>query len=135
MTKRKAISILKKHRNKLATINIYDHYFLWERQALTYVGNFLGDDSESYRLISSFHFPDVQERNYDETISALKTRLLECMDQSIETLKNIGIKQTTYHNLFCRFSDKDLIYGSIGIASAIFTAGIFIGRWLSNHHI
>jgi hypothetical protein len=135
MTRKKALLILRLHKGRLSPIaaHDYDHLYLWQREALTYVGTLLGVDSEPYKLIQSFQFPTVQEENYDRTIAILKSRLEECMNQAIETIKNIGVLQKTYHTFLCRYSDKELLAYIIPIASAIFGAGVFIGRWLTTH--
>jgi hypothetical protein len=135
MTRKKALSILRLHSGKLNWIaaHDYDHLYLWQREALTYVENLLGLESESYKLIQSFRFPTVQEENYDQTVAILKSRLEECMGQAIDTIANIGVLQKTYHNFLCRYSDKELLAYTIPIASAIFGAGVFIGRWLTTH--
>lgn len=135
MTRKKAITVLRAHKQKLASIAAYDydHLYLWQREALTYVGNLLGAERESYKLIHSFQFPTVQEANYDQTVSTQKSRLDECIDQAIEAVKNLGVLQKNYRNFFCRYTDKELLTYAITTAGGIFTAGIFVGRWLAMH--
>ncbi len=133
MTRKKAISILKKQKEKLFAINVYDDFYLWQQSSLDYITSFLGKDANAYSLIKSFKFPDMQEQKFDENIKVLKTKISECLNLAIENVENLGLK-TKYHNRLCRYSDKELLAFAATSIVAIFTAGLFIGKWFFSNY-
>jgi len=130
MRDKKALSVLINHKAIIDAVD-YDKLFLWQRQSLSYIERFLGKDSEEFRLMNSFTFPNYQDKDYDERLKVTKQLLQTAMEQSIQTVKNLGIVRV-YHNFLCRYSDKELIAGILAVAGAIFGAGYAIANHLQH---
>ena len=126
MKNREALKILISQKLILEQPNFEKHY-LWKQQTLVYIERFLGSDSIEYKMLYDTTFPSIQEKNYNHILDVIKHKFATVVNQSIETIKNIGIKRT-YHNFLCRYSDKELITYGIGIVLAILSAGVFVGK-------
>ncbi|HET9056092.1 MAG TPA: hypothetical protein VFN30_04515 [Chitinophagaceae bacterium] len=136
MRNKTALKILERHRGKLDDPN-YDSYYVWHQQAISYVKNFLGEDSKEYELLNKITFPDYAKttpEGYKKDLQLLRHVLITNGNQIIETVRNLGIKRI-YHNFLCRFTDKELIAGIVIAASAILGAGIFIGKLIYQYKI
>ncbi|HVM89954.1 MAG TPA: hypothetical protein VMT76_17330 [Puia sp.] len=124
-----AVKILEKHKKVIENPN-YDSDFLWQQESLSYIEKFLGKDTNEYRMMNSFHFPTIEERDYDAKLQAIRHLLITSITQAISVLRNVGIKRE-YHNILCRYSDKELIAGAISVAVVIFSAGFGLAKFLT----
>ncbi len=127
MTNKKALTILENHRGKLDDAN-YDSFFLWQQQSVTYIKTFLGEDSNEYNRITTIKFPNrlqSTKEEYEKNLNLLRHALISISNQSIETVKNLGIKRV-YHNFLCRFSNNELIAGIFAVATTLITITVFI---------
>jgi len=129
----KALALLKNHRMLFEDPD-YDSYYIWQQQGLSYIERFLGRESREFKLMDSIEFPNPYESDYNERIQLVRHILIRAIDQSIQTIQDVGIIEI-YHNFLSRYSDKELIAGIIPIAIAIFTAGIFVAKYLIRHDI
>jgi hypothetical protein len=128
MTSKRALSILKEHRDILND-DKFDKFYPWHQQFISYVDGFLGKESNEYKLVTNFEYP--KQKPNKEELDLMKYVFQTHINQAIETITKVGIKRN-YHNFLCRFSDKELIAGILASASVIFGAGY----WAANliHH-
>jgi hypothetical protein len=129
----KALAVLRNHRMLFEDPD-YDSYYIWQQQGLSYIERFLGKESREFKLMDSIEFPNPYESDYNERIQLVKHILIRAIDQSIQTVQDVGIIEI-YHNFLSRYSDKELIAGIVPIAIAIFAAGIFAAKYLIRHDI
>jgi len=129
----KALALLKNHKMLFEDPD-YESYYIWQQQGLSYIERFLGRESREFKLMDSVEFPNPYENDYNERIQLVRHILIRAIDQSIQTVQDVGIIEI-YHNFLSRYSNKELIAGMIPIAAAIFTAGIFAAKFLIRHDI
>ena len=129
----KALTVLRNHKTLFENPD-YDSYYIWQQQSLSYIERFLGKESREFKLMDSIEFPNPYESDYNERTQLVRHILIRAIDQSIQTVNDVGIIEI-YHNFLSRYSDKELIAGIIPVAIAIFTAGIFAAKYLIRHDI
>lgn len=99
MTKRKAIQILNKQKDKLLDESIYKDEN-WVFQTASYVKDFLGEDSPEYNLISRFHFGiltngSLSNEEIHNELDSKKQKAEVFIDNCIETIKNKGLYKSS----------------------------------------
>ena len=129
MRNKKALTVLLDHKAILDHPG-YDEYYIWQQQALSYLDRFLGKESGEYKRMNSFQFPGIHDGQYDAKLLAIRHALLTIIEQAIQTVRNVGI-QREYHNFLCRFSDKEIIGGSIAIITTAFGLGYALAKLLN----
>lgn len=135
MTKKKAIEILTTQKNKIDDQN-YPNDENWVSQTASYIRSFFGENSNEFKLISTFkfyvtHFDPVEEEINVRYSPKMENNAKIFIDNCIETLTVKGIYKEPNVNFLYKMTDQGVIGLISLICIPVFSAGYFCGNYFA----
>jgi hypothetical protein len=136
MTKKKAINILIKQRDKIDDINSPNDE-TWVFQTAEYIRQFFGDSSTQFSYISQFSFiVKYSNRDNDESVRqwlAQKPRdAKQFLNNCIEDITHTGLYKKPTVNFLSKLSDTAIWTIIPFVLTVVFSSGYLLGQYFAD---